>query len=293
MTKIHFTENKNLVISGYAAVFNKWSYDLGGYREMILPGSIDLSIDPDIVACWNHSPNTLLGRMSSGTLEIKLDGHGLYYEISPGSTAATRNIIELINRGDIRESSFAMTLDRDKWLPPTRPDGPYRRKIIKVKKIYDVSPVTYPSYPQTTASISVKNRPDTKDQSCEKQENPKILESKEILKNSNSQSNISEHESFYNETEKPIWDLMWISLFREAHRFKLIQTGKDLEKYIKKPNDLVNDCKSKTWGKQMRFLAKILAPRKELWKAKYLDFNHLGNIIFNFNINDLLQNVNR
>ena len=73
------------VITGYAAVFNQASVDLGGFTEVIRPGAFANVLDrgDDIVALWNHDVNYVLGRVSNGTLVLYEDELGLRYEVRP------------------------------------------------------------------------------------------------------------------------------------------------------------------------------------------------------------------
>ena len=50
-----------------------------------------------------------------------------------------------MDRGDITQSSFAFTVKEDDW--STDENGNNIRTIKKIDRLYDVSPVTYPAYP--------------------------------------------------------------------------------------------------------------------------------------------------
>jgi hypothetical protein len=49
-----------------------------------------------------------------------------------------------MQRGDITQSSFAFTVEEDSW---EQVEGKDIRTINKVKRLYDVSPVSIPAYP--------------------------------------------------------------------------------------------------------------------------------------------------
>jgi HK97 family phage prohead protease len=142
------------MIEGYAAVFNEWSEDLGGFRERIRPGAFARTIrEADVRGLWQHDPNFVLGRNLAGTLELLEDNHGLQYRITPPDAQWARDALVTMRRGDVNQSSFAFEAVLNEWGEAA--DGFITRELIEVK-LYDVSPVTYPAYPQTSAQVRAK-----------------------------------------------------------------------------------------------------------------------------------------
>lgn len=142
------------VIRGYAAVFNQLSDDLGGFREQLQTGAFSDAIGAsDVRALINHDSNLVLGRNTSGTLRMFEDATGLGVEITPPDTQASRDLVELMKRGDVNQMSFAFSVSKDDQAWTRDGTGPWIRTIKKVARLYDVSVVTYPAYPQTTAAV--------------------------------------------------------------------------------------------------------------------------------------------
>lgn len=139
------------VIAGYAAVFNELSVDLRGFRERILPGAFTRSLSNDVVALFNHDPNYVLGRSSAKTLRMMEDRRGLAIEIDPPETSFARDMIVGMKRGEIRQMSFGFRVAKngDTW---DNIDGKVVRTLTDVD-LFDVSVVTNPAYPQTTAEV--------------------------------------------------------------------------------------------------------------------------------------------
>ncbi len=138
-------------ICGYAACFDVLSENLGGFREQIRPGAFDHVLTNDVRALFNHEPNLILGRTAAGTLTLATDGVGLSYRIDPPDTQFARDLMKSLKRGDVSQSSFAFTVDNDSW--DEEDDGLMVRTIHSVKRLYDISPVTYPAYPDTDAAV--------------------------------------------------------------------------------------------------------------------------------------------
>jgi uncharacterized protein len=142
-------------IAGYAAVFNSLSNDFGGWREIIKPGAFDetLANNPDVSARIQHEGGlTTVGRTRNGTLTLRADDTGLWYEAKVPDTTAGRDIVELISQGYITKSSFAFTPRGDKpfnWL--FSDDGDIR-EVLNVD-LWDVAPVDGPAYEATTVKV--------------------------------------------------------------------------------------------------------------------------------------------
>lgn len=139
-------------ITGHAAIFGARSENLGGFREIILKGAFDDVLSQDVRALFNHNNDKVLGRTSAGTAAIGVDERGLWYEISPPDTSYVRDLLVLLERGEVTQSSFAFSIDRDGDSWGEDGDGVLIREVRKVSRLYDVSPVTYPAYPQTDAA---------------------------------------------------------------------------------------------------------------------------------------------
>ena len=141
-------------IVGYGSVFNTRSENLGGFREVIAPGAFDSVINDDVRALFNHDHNFVLGRTKSGTLSLAVDEKGLRYEITPPDTQTVKDLlIEPLRRNDIDQSSFAFSVARggEEW--DEDEDGVIVRTITKFSRLYDVSPVTFPAYPDAGAAV--------------------------------------------------------------------------------------------------------------------------------------------
>lgn len=137
------------VIRGYAAVFNQWADIIPGvYRERIAPGAFKKTLkEADVRALFNHNPDYVLGRNKAGTLSLSEDEHGLAVEIRPPDTQWARDLMTSMKRGDISQMSFAFSIvkyeDND--------TGKVLERTLIEAKLYDVSVVTFPAYPQTEA----------------------------------------------------------------------------------------------------------------------------------------------
>lgn len=144
------------VIDGHAAVFDRLSDDLGGFREKIAPGAFRDAIEvSDVRALFNHDSNFVLGRTKSGTLEIREDEQGLYTVTqAPENDTIRHMVLDPIRRGDVDQMSFAFRIkaDGDHW--EETDEGMVRTiKPGGVAELYDISPVTYPAYPDTAVAV--------------------------------------------------------------------------------------------------------------------------------------------
>jgi HK97 family phage prohead protease len=152
LVRVETRDGERPLIRGLGVVFGQRSEDFGGFFEVIHPNALDETDMSDVRALFNHDPNKLLGRTTSGTMRLKRTDRGLEYEIDPPDTPTGNEVRAMIERGDLTGSSFSFTLPaRGGWAIEELEDGTLIRSILKIERLYDVGPVTFPAYPQTEA----------------------------------------------------------------------------------------------------------------------------------------------
>lgn len=152
-------------INGVAAVFYDgtpnteyvlWDDQWGRAVERIMPGAFDSAMKrpDDVRGLFNHDVNLILGRTSSGTMQLSTHSDGLHYEIEPGDTSISRDVLQHLDRKDVTGSSFAFLIPAggQRWEMTESPDGKLNevREITDVE-LFDVGPVTFPAYEATSA----------------------------------------------------------------------------------------------------------------------------------------------
>jgi HK97 family phage prohead protease len=151
--------DKKPVISGYAAVFNSESRNLGGFVETIHENAFDevLAENPDVIGVFNHERNLLLGRTGNGTMKLTKDPYGLRYEITPNeNTSIGRDVIEWVKDRTVVGSSFAFAIKRDggdSWSTDAV-RGIRKREVRSIGLLEDVGPVVRPAYDSSSVVVS-------------------------------------------------------------------------------------------------------------------------------------------
>ena len=151
--EFRIVDSEKGIIEGYPAVFNKWSDDLEGFIERIVPGAFKWALrHNDTVALFNHNADKPLGRKSAGNLRLKEDDVGLFMSLDPTDTSYSRDLKENMRKKVITKMSFAFRVrkDGDEWVE--QENGLYERTLSDVE-LLDVSPVTYPAYIDTTVAL--------------------------------------------------------------------------------------------------------------------------------------------
>ena len=148
------TEEEPLKLRGYAIVYNSVSEPLYGdlFRERINRGALTKSLlENDQVCLWGHDTRYVLGRKSSGTLILREDDKGLYFEVSLPNTTWARDLKESVDRGDIKQMSFGFKVVRDNWIDNKETLKEYGMPVREVEEItlHEISLVTFPAYTET------------------------------------------------------------------------------------------------------------------------------------------------
>lgn len=142
-------------IEGVAVVFNEET-DLDRFYETIDKHAFDNCDMSDVYCLFNHDQNYPLARTKNGSLELFVEDNGLRQIATVIETTKGNDILKNVREGLIDKMSFAFSIDLDhgdEWF--TDAEGKEHRRILKIDKLYDVSPVTFPAYP--TTSLAARN----------------------------------------------------------------------------------------------------------------------------------------
>jgi HK97 family phage prohead protease len=151
---------------GYASVFGALSLDLrdeaGDFVERIDPRAFDRvlagvdgerGVEPR--ALWNHNPNFPLARYPE-TLKLSVDERGLRYEFPFPRSSYGQDLRMNIEDGIVKGSSFGFTCapGGERW---GMENGRSVRTVMEIEALYDVSPTTYPAYPDSDVAVAKRS----------------------------------------------------------------------------------------------------------------------------------------
>lgn len=144
-----------LQMRGNAAVFDRLSLDLGGFREKIAPGAFAAVLDrsPDVHLMWDHNSSLTLARTRSSKYRLDLTEteHGLAFRADVAPTSYAQDLRILMEAGVVDQASFAFTVERDEWVVDDQER--VTRTILEVGELYDVTVTAQGAYPQTDTSV--------------------------------------------------------------------------------------------------------------------------------------------
>lgn len=151
--KYSFEENSNekrLILRGTPVVFNTptvlFEYDGIKYYEQIERGAFDEADMSDFIFNVNHELAPY-ARSKNGTLKYSIGDRFDIEAILDAEDERHRELYRDVSSGLIDKMSFSFTIAEQSYDEEKR-----LRKIIRVKKLYDVSAVTFPAYEQTSIS---------------------------------------------------------------------------------------------------------------------------------------------
>ena len=135
------------VVSGLAVVFNSPTvlYEIEGveFKEVVSPHAFDGVDLSDVVLNIDHEGKPA-AKTKNQTLRLEVRPEGLYMEADLSKNATGRELYEDIRNGFYDKMSYAYSVEADEYNRETR-----TRTLKKVKRLYDVSAVTFPAYLQT------------------------------------------------------------------------------------------------------------------------------------------------
>lgn len=141
------------IIEGYFALYEQETELFQDTFEIISKGAFDNTLSNDIRALWNHSTQYVLGRSTSGSLELKLDDKGLFGTIKLPNTQYSNDLFELVKRGDVDQCSFGFNILNEDL--EELASGGYRWRINEID-LHEISVVTFPAYENTSVQARHK-----------------------------------------------------------------------------------------------------------------------------------------
>lgn len=150
------TEDGKLKFRGHAAVFDEWTEIpsfYGSFMERIARGAFRkvLAAGADVRFLINHD-GLPLARTASGTMKLKEDAKGLAVDADLAPTTLAEDLSVLVQRGDVSQMSFGFRVGKHE-IEEDEEEGTVKRTITEFSDLYDVSPVTFPAYEGTDASM--------------------------------------------------------------------------------------------------------------------------------------------
>lgn len=151
-------------IEGYAVVFGEESRVLFDkvkkrfFVETIEPGAVteEMFREWDVKALCEHNKERMLARsrQGEGSLALSVDSHGVKYRFVAPNTPDGNYVVEMTKRGDLFGSSFAFTAnEKENVRYELRKDGVLLRRVFKIDRMFDVSPVSDPAYMGTEVAV--------------------------------------------------------------------------------------------------------------------------------------------
>jgi len=144
-------------IQGYGSVSDQITTIEGAFAdwdEEVASGAWTKTIgEADVRSMFNHDTNQLLARTSAGTLRLKEDDYGLWYDLDVNEADPMAiGVHARVQRGDVDGSSVWFRVVRQEWTYPADTNDLERpkRRILE-GQLFEVGPVTFPAFQQTTS----------------------------------------------------------------------------------------------------------------------------------------------
>lgn len=152
-------DEKENIIKGTAILIDSWSYDLGGFKEIIRKSALEnLHIeDGNLFALHNHDYNQPLGSTKAGNLKITIDDRGLHFELKLNNTSYAKDVYENVKTGVVGGCSFGFYTDNTcKSVIGYDEDGLALVEINKILGITEITICASPAYGAT--SVEARNK---------------------------------------------------------------------------------------------------------------------------------------
>lgn len=148
--------DEKMIIEGYPIVFNVPTllYSSGNFKlyEIIDSRALEGADYSDVVLNYNHNDEYTIAATKNKSLKLLVDGVGLKMRAEIANISQGRDIYELVKGKYIDKMSFRFFIEKENY-EDDKAKNIRTRTITKISKIMDVSCVTFPAYPQTSAYV--------------------------------------------------------------------------------------------------------------------------------------------
>jgi len=148
--------NSEYYVEGYATTFEdpyvlfEDEYDGWKYVEIIDRDALDGADLSDVIFQYDHE-GRVYARNSNNTLFFEPTERGLFIAADLSKTSLSRQMFEDIAVGNVTRMSWAFTIAEEEFSSDME-NKVFTTRIKRVKKVYDVSAVSYPADPNTEIS---------------------------------------------------------------------------------------------------------------------------------------------
>ena len=146
-------EQHGTFITGTPIVFDQ-ATDMGWYEESIDKDALLETDLKDVRFLIGHNTEMIpLARSrnnnENSTMQMTVTDRGMEIrvDLDTENNADARALYSAVKRGDMSGMSFMFTVDKDEW-KDIDTDYP-KRTIMSIRKVFEVSAVAFPAYPQT------------------------------------------------------------------------------------------------------------------------------------------------
>ena len=147
-------EEHGTFITGTPIVFEQ-ATDMGWYEETISREALADTDLKDVRFLIGHNTSMIpLARSrnnnENSTMQMTVtdEGMDIRVDLDTENNAEARALYSAVKRGDMSGMSFMFVVDKDSW-EDIDSDYP-KRTITSIRKVFEVSAVAFPAYPQTT-----------------------------------------------------------------------------------------------------------------------------------------------
>jgi len=147
--------NSECYVEGYATTFDDPYLMFEGcdgwkYMEIIDRHALDDADLSDVIFQYDHE-GRVYARNTNNTLHFETNDHGFFIAADLSKTSLARQMYEDIQVGNVTRMSWAFIPTEEQYTEDYE-NKVFTTRIMRVKKVFDVSAVSYPADPNTEIS---------------------------------------------------------------------------------------------------------------------------------------------